>query len=66
MARETVTGLTRYRSVIARVDGRRVPGARRRASVRSSPASFSVLVSSFMRDKNSATNPATVPLRVRP
>lgn len=66
MARETVTGLTRYRPVIARVDGRRVPGARRRTSARSSPAIFSVLVSLFMRDKNSATYHQAVPLRVRP
>jgi hypothetical protein len=65
MARETVTGLTRYSSVIARVDGRRVPGARRRTSARSSLASFSVLVSFFMRTKNSAIDGETIAVGVR-
>lgn len=64
MARETVTGLTRYRSVIARVDGRRVAGARRRTSARSSSASFSVLVSFFMRDENSAIVGETIAVEV--
>lgn len=66
MALETVTGLTWWRSVRARVDGRRAPGARRRAAIRSSLARTSVLVSLPMRDKDSATIQRAITLGTRP
>lgn len=60
MARDTVTGLTPWRRVSSRLDGRRAPGLSLSASSRSSPVMRTILLSSFMRRKSSAIVPSAV------
>src|SRR5258707_982952 len=55
IARVTVTGLTWWRAISARLEGSRSPGRRPATAPRSSAASVAILLSSSMRDQDNAT-----------
>ena len=58
IARWTVTGEARWRAISSRTDGRRLPGGRSRAAVRTSSITRCSVLSSVMSTESNATAPA--------